>query len=328
MNERWCDFGPLRVGYDDTVLAPRPWTIVQSRHAAALLDGRPEGPLLELHCGAGHIGQAAALWSGRSLVQVDDDPAACAWARRNAAANAVRRRRAVRAARGAGVGVTSRSRSSSPIRRTSRRARRPGSPTIRSTPSTAVTTVSTVSGHRLPVAARLTRPGGAIVLQVRGPGQVDVLGDVAADAGLDIDVLGTVAVARSVTACRTAAGRARDATVIAALRRASSVDREHGRPTHGRASRPRRTNRRLADPVADTVRHTLDRQPLKDALSGTWLGHPLHPLLTDLPIGFWTSAFTLDLVGGRTTDAPPRSSWRGAWSSAVPDRARRRGRLG
>lgn len=57
----------------------------------------------------------------------------------------------------------------------------------------------------------------------------------------------------------------------------------------------------LADPAADAARHALDRQPLKDALSGTWLGHPLHPLLTDLPIGFWTSAFTLDLVGGRST---------------------------
>jgi uncharacterized membrane protein len=34
-------------------------------------------------------------------------------------------------------------------------------------------------------------------------------------------------------------------------------------------------------------------------LSGAWLGHPLHPALTDLPIGFWTSAWTLDIVGGR-----------------------------
>lgn len=57
----------------------------------------------------------------------------------------------------------------------------------------------------------------------------------------------------------------------------------------------------FADLAADTVRERLDRQPLKDVLSGTWLGHPLHPLLTDLPIGFWTSAFTLDLVGGRNT---------------------------
>lgn len=58
---------------------------------------------------------------------------------------------------------------------------------------------------------------------------------------------------------------------------------------------------RVADPVADAVRRALDRQPTKDLLSGTWLGHPLHPLLTDLPIGFWSSAFTLDLVGGRAT---------------------------
>jgi uncharacterized membrane protein len=35
-----------------------------------------------------------------------------------------------------------------------------------------------------------------------------------------------------------------------------------------------------------------------DALVGSWLGHALHPLMTDLPIGFWTSASVLDLVGG------------------------------
>ena len=37
----------------------------------------------------------------------------------------------------------------------------------------------------------------------------------------------------------------------------------------------------------------------KDFLSGTWLGHPLHPMLTDLPIGFWTNAVVLDLLGGK-----------------------------
>ena len=37
---------------------------------------------------------------------------------------------------------------------------------------------------------------------------------------------------------------------------------------------------------------------VKDALSGTWLGHALHPFLTDLPIGTWTSATLLDLIGG------------------------------
>ena len=38
--------------------------------------------------------------------------------------------------------------------------------------------------------------------------------------------------------------------------------------------------------------------PVKDGLSGTWLGHALHPLLTDLPIGTWTSAVLLDWLGG------------------------------
>jgi nitrite reductase/ring-hydroxylating ferredoxin subunit/uncharacterized membrane protein len=36
---------------------------------------------------------------------------------------------------------------------------------------------------------------------------------------------------------------------------------------------------------------------LKDVLSGTWLGHPLHPPLTDVVIGAWTSALLLDVVG-------------------------------
>lgn len=37
---------------------------------------------------------------------------------------------------------------------------------------------------------------------------------------------------------------------------------------------------------------------LKDLLSGTWLGHPAHPMLTDVPIGAWTCAFVLDLIEG------------------------------
>jgi nitrite reductase/ring-hydroxylating ferredoxin subunit len=38
---------------------------------------------------------------------------------------------------------------------------------------------------------------------------------------------------------------------------------------------------------------------LKDWLHGVPIGHALHPILVDLPIGFWTSAFVLDLVGAR-----------------------------
>lgn len=34
-------------------------------------------------------------------------------------------------------------------------------------------------------------------------------------------------------------------------------------------------------------------------LRGDWLGHAVHPMLTDLPIGCWTAASLLDLFGGR-----------------------------
>jgi len=40
---------------------------------------------------------------------------------------------------------------------------------------------------------------------------------------------------------------------------------------------------------------------VKDVLSGTFIGHALHPLLTDVPIGAWTSATILDLVGGESS---------------------------
>jgi uncharacterized membrane protein len=44
--------------------------------------------------------------------------------------------------------------------------------------------------------------------------------------------------------------------------------------------------------------------PARDALAGEWLGHALHPVLTDLPIGTWTSATLLDVLGA--------GRWRGA----------------
>jgi nitrite reductase/ring-hydroxylating ferredoxin subunit/uncharacterized membrane protein len=50
--------------------------------------------------------------------------------------------------------------------------------------------------------------------------------------------------------------------------------------------------------VAKRVRGLLGPGALKDAISGTWLGHPLHPPLTDVPIGTWTSATLLDVLGG------------------------------
>lgn len=37
--------------------------------------------------------------------------------------------------------------------------------------------------------------------------------------------------------------------------------------------------------------------PVKDAASGTWLGHPVHPLLVAVPIGSWTASAVLDATG-------------------------------
>ena len=37
--------------------------------------------------------------------------------------------------------------------------------------------------------------------------------------------------------------------------------------------------------------------PVRDFLAGTWLGHPLHPLLTDVPIGALTVTIVLDVIG-------------------------------
>ena len=38
-------------------------------------------------------------------------------------------------------------------------------------------------------------------------------------------------------------------------------------------------------------------RPVKDFLNGTWLGHPVHSALTDLPIGALTVSIVLDIVG-------------------------------
>jgi nitrite reductase/ring-hydroxylating ferredoxin subunit/uncharacterized membrane protein len=39
---------------------------------------------------------------------------------------------------------------------------------------------------------------------------------------------------------------------------------------------------------------------VKDFLHGVWLGHPLHPAITDVPIGAYVVALVLDLLGQRT----------------------------
>lgn len=83
---RTVRFGPLDIEYDEQVLEPRGWTLAQSHWAAELLASCADGRVLELCSGAGQIGLAAALLSGRSIVLVDASGPACAFARRNASA--------------------------------------------------------------------------------------------------------------------------------------------------------------------------------------------------------------------------------------------------
>lgn len=54
-----------------------------------------------------------------------------------------------------------------------------------------------------------------------------------------------------------------------------------------------------AEPVAKVIHDILPRE-LKNLLHGTWLGHPLHPVLTDIPVGAWSVALALDGVAGMT----------------------------
>jgi len=51
----------------------------------------------------------------------------------------------------------------------------------------------------------------------------------------------------------------------------------------------------VADAAQPVVRELLGGAgELKDILHGVWLGHPLHPVLTDIPIGAWTMAMAFD----------------------------------
>jgi nitrite reductase/ring-hydroxylating ferredoxin subunit/uncharacterized membrane protein len=73
---------------------------------------------------------------------------------------------------------------------------------------------------------------------------------------------------------------------------------------------------RLTDqPALDTVATPLSRairgayesagaagQQLKNAMHGVWLGHPLHPVFTDVPLGAWTTGLVLDGLASANRD--------------------------
>ena len=83
-----------------------------------------------------------------------------------------------------------------------------------------------------------------------------------------------------------------------------------------------------ADPLQEAVHGAFVGEAgraLKNALHGTWLGHPLHPVLTDIPIGAWTVAAVLDLLEavsdreeiGTAADAAVAVGIAGALGSAI-----------
>ena len=74
---------------------------------------------------------------------------------------------------------------------------------------------------------------------------------------------------------------------------------------------------RLAAPLAGLASPTA-RPPLERILLGREVGHALHPFLTDLPIGFWTSSLALDLVGRRGDRAASRRLLVAGLAAAVP----------
>lgn len=55
-------------------------------------------------------------------------------------------------------------------------------------------------------------------------------------------------------------------------------------------------------PVAALVGRAVKPRWVRNVLSGTYIGHPMHPMLTDLPIGAWGMATLLDTIGGRETE--------------------------
>ena len=63
----------------------------------------------------------------------------------------------------------------------------------------------------------------------------------------------------------------------------------------------------IATPLSGAVRSAYESagpagQQAKNAMHGVWLGHPLHPVFTDLPLGAWTTGLVLDAVAAANRD--------------------------
>ncbi|HEX7188473.1 MAG TPA: Rieske 2Fe-2S domain-containing protein [Actinomycetes bacterium] len=60
---------------------------------------------------------------------------------------------------------------------------------------------------------------------------------------------------------------------------------------------------RVSGTVRDAVHAVLRSRVVRDALHGVWLGHPLHPVLVQVPVGAFASAGLLDALPGHEKSA-------------------------
>lgn len=60
---------------------------------------------------------------------------------------------------------------------------------------------------------------------------------------------------------------------------------------------------RIADRLATVAEPLSARPPLRDLLTGRWLGHSVHPMVVAVPIGCWTGAALLDATSAPASAA-------------------------
>lgn len=69
------------------------------------------------------------------------------------------------------------------------------------------------------------------------------------------------------------------------------------------------------DPI---VQRLLANSRRRDLFHGRWLGHALHPLLSDFPLGAWTCTSLLDLFGGKRSRPAAEGLLAFGLAAAVP----------
>lgn len=99
----------------------------------------------------------------------------------------------------------------------------------------------------------------------------------------------------------------------------SSTSPEQGTPQDTAPATP--LTDRISDALQNAVKAVIgsNRKPprrFRTLLNGTWLGHPLHPAITDVPIGAWLLAVIFDIIW---LIAPDANAWaaRGAEAAVL-----------